>query len=136
MLEGKNGLHQLFLELSPLLGHGALEPYLEAYRIVSEQLLSAGPAENFDQKEFISDCLNIGRQLYLQRQVVSPESIAKAMFDTGLKVAKSQGLLDIGVSPAELQSRRQQHADEMRAISRQVRALRSLASARRAGILG
>jgi glycerol-3-phosphate O-acyltransferase len=74
--------------------------------------------------------------LYLQRQVVSPESIAKAMFDTGLKVAKSQGLLDISVSPAELQSRRQQHADEMRAISRQVRALRSLASARRAGILG
>lgn len=136
VLEGKNGLHQLFLELSPLLGHGALEPYLEAYRIVSEQLLSAGPAENFDQKEFISDCLNIGRQLYLQRQVVSPESIAKAMFDTGLKVAKSQGLLDISVSPAELQSRRQQHADEMRAISRQVRALRSLASARRAGILG
>lgn len=136
VLEGKNGLHLLFLELSPLLGHGALEPYLEAYRIVSEQLLGAGPAENFDQKEFISDCLNIGRQLYLQRQVVSSESIAKAMFDTGLKVAKSQGLLDISISPAELQSRRQQHADEMRAISRQVRALRSLASARRAGILG
>ncbi|MEH6592303.1 MAG: 1-acyl-sn-glycerol-3-phosphate acyltransferase [Halioglobus sp.] len=136
ILQGKGGLHQLFLELSPLLGHGALEPYLEAYRIVSEQLLNCGQVDAFDQKAFIDDCLNIGKQLYLQRQIVSPESIAKAMFDTGLKVAKSQGLLDISVSPSELSNKRQQHADEMRAISRQVRALRSLASARRAGILG
>jgi glycerol-3-phosphate O-acyltransferase len=136
VLEGKDGLHQLFLEVSPLLGHGALEPYLEAYRIVSEQLLTSGEAENFDQKAFIADCLNIGKQLYLQRQIVSPESIAKAMFDTGLKVAKSRGLLDISVSSSELATRRQEHADEMRAINRQVRALRSLASARRAGILG
>jgi len=132
---GKDGLHQLLLELSPLLGHGALEPYLEAYRIVSEQLLRSGSAEDFDQKAFINDCLNIGQQLYLQRQVASPESIAKAMFDTGLKVAKSSGLLDISVSSAELAEKRQAHADEMRAINRRVRALRSLASARRAGVL-
>ena len=136
VLQGKTGLHQLFLEVTPILGHGALEPYLEAYRIVGEQLLNSGRAEDFDQKAFIGDCLNIGKQLYLQRQIVSPESIAKAMFDTGLKVAKSRGLLDISVSPSELANRRQEHADEMRAISRQVRALRSLASARRAGILG
>jgi glycerol-3-phosphate O-acyltransferase len=61
--KGKDGLHQLFRELSPLLGHGALEPYLESYRIVSEQLLEHGSAEDFDQKAFINDCLNIGRQL-------------------------------------------------------------------------
>ena len=133
--QGKDGLHKLFLELSPLLGHGALEPYLEAYRIVSEQLLETGSAESFDQKAFIGDCLNIGKQLYLQRQVVSPESIAKAMFETGLKVAKSRGLLDISVNAAELAQQRQNHAGEMRAINRRVRALRSLASARRAGIL-
>ena len=133
--QGKDGLHKLFLELSPLLGHGALEPYLEAYRIVGEQLLESGSAESFDQKAFIGDCLNIGKQLYLQRQVVSPESIAKAMFETGLKVAKSRGLLDISVSAVELAQQRQNHADEMRAINRRVRALRSLASARRAGIL-
>ena len=57
------------------------------------------------------------------------------MFDTGLKVAKSSGLLDISVSSAELATRRQAHADQMRAINRRVRALRSLASARRAGVL-
>ena len=133
--QGKSGLHTLFMEISPLLGHGALEPYLEAYRIVSEQLLESGSAEKFDQKAFITGCLNIGRQLLLQRQVVSPESIAKAMFDTGLKVAKSRGLLDISVGAAELANKRQVHADEMRAINRRVRALRSLASARRSGIL-
>jgi len=134
--QGKTGLHQLFLEVSPLLGHGALEPYLEAYRIVGEQLLNSGKVEDFDQKAFIDDCINIGKQLYLQRQIVSPESIAKAMFDTGLKVAKSRGMLDINASPPELEERRQEYADEMRSISRQVRALRSLASARRAGVLG
>jgi len=95
----------------------------------------SGSAEDFDKNAFIDDCLNIGRQLHLQRQVVSPESIAKAMFETGLKVAKSRGLLDISLSAAELARQRQAHAEEMRAINRRVRALRSLASARRAGIV-
>jgi glycerol-3-phosphate O-acyltransferase len=67
--------------------------------------------------------------------VVSAESIAKAMFDTGLKVAKSSGLLDITASAVELTTQRQTFADEMRAVTRRVRALRSLASARRSGIL-
>jgi glycerol-3-phosphate O-acyltransferase len=132
---GKDGLHELFRTLTPLLGHSALESYLESYRIVAEQLRESGQAESFDQKAFIGDCLNIGRQLLLQRQVVSAESIAKAMFDTGLKVAKSRGLLDISLSAAELERRRGQHAEEMRAINRRVRALRSLASARRAGVI-
>lgn len=133
--DGKQGLREMFTQMSPLLGHGALEPYLEAYRIVAEQLLQTGRGEDFDQKVFIKDCLNTGRQLHLQRQVVSRESIAKAMFDTGLKVAKSRGLLDISLAPAELASRRQQHAEEMRTLNRRVRALRSLASARRAGVI-
>ena len=132
---GKEGLHQLFRELSPLLGHGVLEPYLESYRIVAEQLSRQDSSEEFDQKAFIQDCINIGRQLHLQRQVVSAESIAKFMFTTGLKVARSRGLLDISVSSAELGKRRQGHAGDMRAINRRVRALRSLASARRSGIV-
>ena len=133
--KSKDGLHQLFRELSPLLGHGALEPYLESYRIVAEQLSRQDSAEEFDQQAFIQDCLNTGRQLHLQRQVVSAESIAKFMFNTGLKVAKSRGLLDISVNTTELEKQRQEHAEDMRAINRRVRALRSLASARRAGIL-
>ena len=40
-------LRRLFLELTPLLGHGALEPYLEAYRIVAEQLLQYDSAADF-----------------------------------------------------------------------------------------
>jgi glycerol-3-phosphate O-acyltransferase len=132
---GKEGLNQLFRELTPLLGHGVLESYLESYRIVAEQLAQQDSTAEFDQKEFINDCLNIGKQLHLQRQVVSAESIAKFMFNTGLKVAKSRGLLDISVSAGELKTRRQAHADDMRAINRRVRALRSLASARRSGIL-
>ena len=67
--------------------------------------------------------------------MVGRESIAKAMFDTGLKLARSRGLLDISLAPAELTSRRQQHAEEMRTLNRRVRALRSLASARRAGVI-
>jgi glycerol-3-phosphate O-acyltransferase len=135
VMQGREGLRTLFMEIDPLLGHGALEPYLDAYRIVSEQLLANGAAESFDQKGFIRDCINTGRQLLLQRQVVSAESIAKAMFDTGLKVAKSRGLLDINASAAELTAQRQTFADDMRAVTRRVRALRSLASARRSGIL-
>jgi glycerol-3-phosphate O-acyltransferase len=131
----REGLRELFMGITPLLGHGALEPYLEAYRIVSEQLLTSGNVENFDQKNFVSSCINIGKQLLLQRQVVSQESIAKAMFDTGLKVARSRGLLDISMGETELAQQRSEFAADMRAINRRVRALRSLASARRSGIL-
>ncbi|MEP0200844.1 MAG: 1-acyl-sn-glycerol-3-phosphate acyltransferase [Halioglobus sp.] len=133
--QGKTGLHKLFLDLSPILGHLALEPYLEAYRIVSEQLLNSGVVEDFNQQKFIADCLNIGKQLLLQRQVVSPESIAKTLFETGLKVAKSKGLLDVSLGEVALAEKRQAHADEMRAINRRARTLRSLASARRVGVL-
>ena len=70
-----------------------------------------------------------------QEQILEIVTQLAIMFDTGLKVAKSRGLLDISTSAAELTSRRQDHAEEMRAINRQVRALRSLAAARRAGIL-
>ncbi len=66
---------------------------------------------------------------------MSRESIAKAMFETGLKVAKSRGLLDISLSRTELASRREQHAEDLRRLNRRVRALRSLASARRAGVI-
>jgi glycerol-3-phosphate O-acyltransferase len=135
LTEGREGLRALFLTVTPLVGHGALEPYLEAYRIVAEQLQHSGAADTFNQKTFIRDCLNTGRQLHLQRQVVSRESIAKAMFETGLKVARSRGLLDISVGAADMSERRREYAEELRAINRRARALRSLASARRAGII-
>jgi len=133
--QGKEGLRTLFLTIEPLTGHAALEPYLDAYRIVAEQLCNLATAQIHDKKAFVQDCLETGKQLYLQRQVVSSESIAKAMFETGIKVVKSQGLLDESVAEHELRELRLGYAEDMRNMSRRARTLRSLASARRSGIL-
>ncbi|MGI9288752.1 MAG: 1-acyl-sn-glycerol-3-phosphate acyltransferase, partial [Pseudomonadales bacterium] len=38
LANGKSGLREVFLGLSPILGHSVLEPYLDAYRVVAEQL--------------------------------------------------------------------------------------------------
>ena len=125
-------MRKLFSDIAPVLGHGALEPYLESYRVVAEQLAAMPAGTEFEQKSFIKQCLITGRQLLLQRQLASAESIAKLMFETGIKVAGARGLLELSAGQGP---DRDAYADEMRQLARRARALRSLASARRAGVL-
>lgn len=133
LMAGRTGLREIFLTLDPILGHAILEPYLDSYRVVAEQLASMPADAKFDKPTFIRSCLKTGEQLFLQRQLVSNESIAKSMFETGIKVAADYGLLE---GPAdELEQNRQLFAGEMRQLGRRTRSLRSLASARRSGIL-
>ncbi|MGI9289140.1 MAG: hypothetical protein ACR2P1_27455, partial [Pseudomonadales bacterium] len=134
LTNGKSGLREVFLGLSPILGHSVLEPYLDAYRVVAEQLANQDAAQPFEQKAFVASCLVTGKQLLLQRQLVSSESIAKAMFETGVKVARDYGLLDSSSDPKLCNEKRQQFAIQMSKVGRQVRALRSLSSARRSGL--
>ncbi|MFK7731791.1 MAG: 1-acyl-sn-glycerol-3-phosphate acyltransferase [Pseudomonadales bacterium] len=132
MREGKQGLRALFLEIDPLLGHSALEPYLEAYHVVAEQLAAMPADVTFERKDFLSKCQATGKQLLLQRQIVSSESIAKAMFENGLKVASALELLE---TTEEAGDKRRDFAHKLSDIMRWTRALRSLAAARRAGLL-
>ena len=133
---GKDGLRTLFLELRPVLGHACLEPYLAAYQVVAEQLAADSSAGSFDKQVFLRRCLNTGRQLLLQRRVVSGEAIGKLLFENGLKVAGARLLITAGdADSGNTHEARQQFAADMRLWARSARSLRSLASARRDGVL-
>ncbi len=109
------------------MGHSVLEPYLDSYRVVAEQLANTPAGTAFDKNAFVRACLNTGQQLYLQRQLVSSESIAKAMFENGIKVAKDYSLLEKD-QDEKVVAQRIAFANDMRTWGRRVRALRSLAS--------
>ncbi len=76
-----------------LVGHGVLRSFAEAYRVVAGVLADAGDAAVDDQGALLSQCLKMGKQQLLQGRVFSAESISKAVYETGLRLAEYRGLL-------------------------------------------
>jgi glycerol-3-phosphate O-acyltransferase len=93
-------------ESLPLVAHLVLRPFLDAYRIVAEQLVLSEDDADPDPERLVEDCLNLGRQWAMQRRVASEESVSAEMFRTALKMARHRGLLDRGAEPTELAARR------------------------------
>jgi glycerol-3-phosphate O-acyltransferase len=76
-----------------LVAHGVLRSFVDAYRIVANVLAAAGTDSIDDQGSFLSQCLKTGKQQLLQERVFSAESISRSLYETGLKLADSRGLL-------------------------------------------
>lgn len=47
----------------PYLAHRVLQPFLEAYQVVADQLVLAPISTSFDEKSFISNCIDVAHQL-------------------------------------------------------------------------
>lgn len=90
----------------PLVAPLILRPFLDAYRIVAEQLVLSEDDAAPDPERLVEDCLNLGRQWAMQRRVASEESVSAEMFRTALKMARHRGLLDPAADPTELANRR------------------------------
>ena len=75
---------------------------LEAYGVVAATLLRHEGAE-LDERQFLADCLALGRQYQLQQRIHSPESLAKPLFSNALQLAVSRGL----VGPSRHEARRE-----------------------------
>jgi glycerol-3-phosphate O-acyltransferase len=110
-----------------------LRPFLEAYRVVSDELerLEAGAVP--EETDFFAKCLARGKQYRLQRRIQSGESVSKVLFATALRLARNRGLLEPG-SP-EVAERRRAFAVELREVIRRVDAIAALAASRRAGLI-
>jgi glycerol-3-phosphate O-acyltransferase len=95
----------------PLVAHLVLRPFLDAYRVVGEQLAGLDEDEAVDEQSLVEHCLRLGHQWSLQRILASEESVSGEMFSTALKLAKH---LDL-VKPAtpNLGKRRREFADEL-----------------------
>ena len=82
-----------FKEVQPLVAHGVLRSFVDAYRVVASVLVAAGADAVDDKGDFLSRCLKTGKQELLQGRVFSAESISKTLYETGWKLAGYRGLL-------------------------------------------
>jgi glycerol-3-phosphate O-acyltransferase len=105
----------------PLVAHLVLRPFLDAYRVVGEQLATLDEDDARDIAAVVDSCLRVGHQWALQRTLGSEESVSGEMFGTALKLAGHRDLLKTGPSSAPyLGKRRREFADELAEVSRAI----------------
>ncbi|MFF0817551.1 glycerol-3-phosphate 1-O-acyltransferase [Rhodococcus sp. NPDC003318] len=120
----------------PFLAHRVLQPFLEAYEVVADQLTSTPVSKPFDEKAFVTECLGIARQRRLRQQIASSESISAELFGTALALARNRGLVEPAPTspPASWEDgvveRRARFAAEIRTLVDRVRRIRALAHTR------
>ena len=90
---GDSGMHDRLSAVQPLVAHGVLRSFVDAYRVVANVLAAAGADAVDDKSSFLSKCLKTGKQQLLQGRVFSAESISKSLYENGLRLAKYRGLL-------------------------------------------
>lgn len=116
---------QLLESAEVLLAHLVLRPFLDAYHIVADRL-AAYEDEAFDEKAFLNECLQVGKQWELQHRIANAESRSMELFKTALRLARHRELID-GADTADIAKRRQQFADEIRTATRRVNVIAELA---------
>jgi glycerol-3-phosphate O-acyltransferase len=112
------GLASLCNRFQPLVCHAVFLPFVEAYTIVLELLLSLKPGESLSRKDCVERALDEGRQAYLLRRITSEASIGKILFENGYKMASKQGVVRNTESDVH-QKRRQLHK-ELTGLSRRI----------------
>jgi glycerol-3-phosphate O-acyltransferase len=71
--------------------------YLESYWVVTRALRALGPSGGaVREKELLTQCLAIGRQLLLQAEVDAPELLSRVNFKNALRLAQNLGAARIG----------------------------------------
>jgi glycerol-3-phosphate O-acyltransferase len=130
---GPDAIHGLVQTMRPFSAHRTLRPFLEAYQVVSENLARIESSADFDEPRFLGQCLALGRQLLLQRRILSGSSVSKVLFRTALKLARNRGILE--PDAPEGPERRAAFAAEIRDALRRTEAITALAASRRAGLI-
>ncbi|MDH6281533.1 glycerol-3-phosphate 1-O-acyltransferase [Prescottella agglutinans] len=127
-LTNPEDVQKILAQVRPYFAHRVLQPFLEAYEVVADQLLDVPVSTNFDEKTFVSECLALAQQRRLRQQIASSESISSELFGTALQVARNRNLVESD-DPAVL-DRRREFANEIRTLVRRVREIRALAHAK------
>jgi len=132
--QGDGEIVALLRRFRPYLAHRVLRPFLEAYRVVADTLERQEPDADFDAQAFLAACEARGKQYWLQRRSRSAESVSRVLYDTGVKLARNQGLLE--PDGEERAAMRAAFAAEIRDHLRRVDAIDAMSAARVAGLLG
>ncbi|MET8875970.1 glycerol-3-phosphate 1-O-acyltransferase [Nocardia sp. NPDC004604] len=122
-----------------MMAHRALRPFVNAQLVVAERLAARDNAEQIDRKEFIDECVAVGKQMLLQQRLHSPESVSTELFTSALKLADNRGLLapvsrDSAKRRAELTRHRIEFADQLRTIAALISQAAALDPSNRPGL--
>jgi glycerol-3-phosphate O-acyltransferase len=134
LAEGPLGIQRLIRNFRPFTSHRVLRPFLDAYRLVGDQLEHWDPATEIDEPKFIAECMGLGKQYHLQGTIHSAASVSQVLIKTALKLAANRGLLKAGAP--DLRDQRREFAEEIHAGARRIDAIDALAAGRRAGFIG
>ncbi|MFI5780230.1 glycerol-3-phosphate 1-O-acyltransferase [Nocardia sp. NPDC051570] len=101
-----------------IMAHRVLRSFFDAQLVVAERLADRDIAKPWDHKQFLEECLAVGRQMLLQQRLHSPESVSSELFSSAIKLADNHGLLQPG--GFDLAARRRAFADELRTIGARI----------------
>jgi glycerol-3-phosphate O-acyltransferase len=117
LAEGPAGARALLGHLRPLRSHWALGPFLEAYLVVGDALVSQSPGEEIDSKQLLAECLGLGEQYRLQRKITQAEAVSQVLFKSAIGLADNRRLLE----PRDhVEADRQAFAAEIRDVVRRI----------------
>ena len=93
----------------PFFAGVVLRSFVEAYRVVADELARQVPPQSIDRTAFLAACQGRGQQYLLQRRIRTSESVSRPLFATGLQLAGNRGLLELddGVLERRQQFRRE-----------------------------
>lgn len=105
VLAGAEPRRSELLASAPFLAaHRVLRSFADAYLIVADRLAAHDPRKPVERKQFLQECVGVGRQYVLQRRVRSAESVSRELFEGALRLAANRDLVDPGRE--ELRERR------------------------------
>ncbi|MEB3061919.1 1-acyl-sn-glycerol-3-phosphate acyltransferase [[Mycobacterium] zoologicum] len=126
--EAARSLHETHL----LVAHLVLRPFIDAYRVVAEELMSLGLGRDVEERELLTRCLRLGRQWSLQHRITE-ESVSGEMFATALKMARHRGLLGADRTAADIADGRVELVAELDELQMSIGELARMRRGRGAG---
>jgi glycerol-3-phosphate O-acyltransferase len=117
-----------------LMAHRVLRSFLDAQLVVAERLGAHDPARPVEEKEFLTECGSVGRQMLLQGRLHGPESLSRELFSGALRLAANLDLT--GPGDAELARRRQAFAARLRDVVARVITIDEIDAASRQEVTG
>ena len=129
-IEGDDYVTVIFDKLTPLVAHASLTPFIEAYRIVSDNLARLDAMQRWDEQEMLDLSFKYGKQLYLQRRISSRASMGKMLFTNAYKLLDSYGLVEAVQEPSdknELTKKRKKMSRDLRLLSDRLEKIRVMA---------
>ncbi len=128
------------LRQAPLLvAPGVLRSFFDAQLVVADRLVALGEEPMTDEKEFLEDCLGVGRQMLLQQRVDRADSVSRELYATAVRQADNRDLLrepESGAAGAPLADRRAAWLTEVTAVIHDLGRLGELQRARLEVVLG